>query len=567
MRIFPVLKYISQCLTVAAFVSCGPANRGNEIATDSVSIAKGAALFQSNCSGCHTFKQDGIGPNLSGVTLSDSLHWLQTFIRSPKTLADSGDPHVKDMLSNYHTLMPSFSSLKEEEINQLISFLNTEKTRSKELFDPLAIRDPVPEKIPASDVQAALELFAQIPPSSQAEPLTRISKMEWNEAQKAWFVLDQRGMLYRMENNHPVPWLDMAKWKPHFINQPGLATGFGSFAFHPDFAHNGIFYTTHSETAHSQKADFAIADSVKQILQWVLCEWKIEGDSSGAFKGINRELMRIDMVSQIHGVQEIIFNPLSKPGREDYGLLYIGVGDGGAVENGQAGLTHHPDKIWGSILRIDPKGKNSANGQYGIPPQNPYAKNGEKGAVREIYADGFRNPNIITWTRNGQMLVTNIGQANIEAIDIVEKGGHYGWPEREGRFAMHPGPNMNKIYPVPPNDSLLHITYPVAEFDHDEGNAIAGGFEYTGTDVPSFEGKYLFGDIPSGRLFFVNTDDLVQGKLAPVKEWFVTLNGRRESLRTICGQNRVDLRFARDDKGGMYIFTKPDGKIYRLKKE
>ncbi len=378
MKTFHFVKNFLPCLIVAVFASCGTSNRGSEIATDSVSIVQGAALFQTNCSGCHNFKQDGIGPNLSGVTLTDSLHWLQTFIRSPKTLADSGDPHVKALLSNFHTLMPSFSSLKDEEINQLISFLNTQKTRSKEVFDPLAIRDPVPEKIPASDVEAALELFAQIPASSHQEPLTRISKMEWNEAAKAWFVLDQRGVLYKMENNHPVPWLDMAKWKPHFINKPGLATGFGSFAFHPDFAHNGILYTTHSETAHSQKADFAIADSVKQILQWVLCEWKIEGDSNGGFKGSNRELMRMDMVSQIHGVQEIIFNPLSKRGAPDYGLLYIGVGDGGAVENGQAGLTHHPDKIWGSILRIDPKGKTVQTGNTAFPRKILMQKAGTK---------------------------------------------------------------------------------------------------------------------------------------------------------------------------------------------
>jgi glucose/arabinose dehydrogenase len=162
------------------------------------------------------------------------------------------------------------------------------------------------------------------------------------------------------------------------------------------------------------------------------------------------------------------------------------------------------------------------------------------------------------------MLATNIGQANIEAIDIILKGHDYGWPVREGRFSMHPGGDINNLYPLPANDSSFHVTYPVAAFDHDEGKAIAGGFEYTGRAIPELIGKYLFGDIPSGRLFYVNIADLKPGQTATIKEWFVTLNDKRLSLRDICGQDRVDLRFARDEQGEIYIFTKPDGKIYKL---
>jgi len=68
--------------------------------------------------------------------------------------------------------------------------------------------------------------------------------------------------------------MDMAKLKPEFINEPGLGTGFGSFAFHPDFAKNGLLYTTHTEAPNSGKADFTYADSIKVTLQWVLTEWK-----------------------------------------------------------------------------------------------------------------------------------------------------------------------------------------------------------------------------------------------------------------------------------------------------
>ncbi len=162
------------------------------------------------------------------------------------------------------------------------------------------------------------------------------------------------------------------------------------------------------------------------------------------------------------------------------------------------------------------------------------------------------------------MLATNIGQANIEAVDIILKGHDYGWPVREGKFAMHPEEDINKIYPLPSNDSTFHYTYPVAEYDHDEGKAIAGGFVYEGVAIPQLRGKYLFGDIPTGRLFYINVADLKPGKTAAVKEWFVSLNGIQTPLRTICGQDRVDLRFAKDGNGEIYLFTKPDGKIYRL---
>ncbi len=478
-------------------------------------------------------------------------------------MAASGDAHAKKLLDRYQVMMPSFDSLSQLQVNQLLSYLRTQQAHKKRKEDPLAIKDPVPEKIAASNIAAGLSLFAQMPATSSKEPLTRISKMDWVPAAKSFFVLDQRGILYKLINGIPVVWLDISKWKPKFINEPGLATGFGCFVFHPDFARNGIFYTTHCESPHSKKADFSIPDSVKQTLQWVLCEWKLTDPNASVFSGTNRELLRIDMVQGIHGVQEIIFNPRSKPGAEDYGNLYIGIGDGGSVEDGYAFLTRHPQRIWGTIIRINPLGKNSANGQYGIPLSNPFVKNSDS-AVREIYADGFRNPNRITWTTKGLMLATNIGQANIESVNIIQKGNDYGWPIREGRFSIHPDGDVNNIYALPANDSLFHISYPVAVFDHDEGKAIEGGFEYMGKAIPELKGKYVFGDIPSGRLFYIRLSDLKQGTLALVKEWFVSLNGKRISLYDLCGQNRVDLRFARDEQGELYIFTKPDGKIYKL---
>jgi hypothetical protein len=111
---------------------------------------------------------------------------------------------------------------------------------------------------------------------------------------------------------------------------------------------------------------------------------------------------------------------------------------------------------------------------------------------------------------------------------------------------------------------MFHVTYPVAQFDHDEGVAISGGFEYTGTAIPELTGKYLFGDIPSGKLFYVNMKDLKPGKQAVIKKWNIALDGKVTNLVAVTKSNRVDLRFGMDKKGELYILTKADGKVYRM---
>ena len=125
--------------------------------------------------------------------------------------------------------------------------------------------------------------------------------------------------------------------------------------------------------------------------------------------------------------------------------------------------------------------------------------------------------------------------------------------------------NLGTVYPLAANDSIYKITYPVAEFDHDEGKAISGGFEYWGSSIPVLKGKFLFGDIPSGRLFYTNIADMKQGKQAAIKEWKILINNQPKTLKEVCGSNRVDLHFGRDINGELYILTKADGKVYQFK--
>jgi hypothetical protein len=209
-------------------------------------------------------------------------------------------------------------------------------------------------------------------------------------------------------------------------------------------------------------------------------------------------------------------------------------------------------------------GRNSSNGNYGIPQGNPFVNSANPRALGEVYAYGFRNPHRITWTKSGKMLASNIGQHNIEEINLIRPGHDYGWPTREGSFVVNLPVSTHDLYPLTPGDSIFHKDYPLAEYDHDEGNAVIGGYEYWGSTVAQLKGKYIFGDMVNGRLFYINVDDILPGKPAPMKEFRVALNGKVTSFKDLCDDTRLSMRFGRDDDGEIYISTMPDGNVYQL---
>lgn len=541
---YPLKPWRVLCVTlIASFItSCSPKEE------------KGQTLFEQNCSSCHNFRANSIGPQLGGVTEAVNEDWIKKFIKDPKSMIDNADERAGMLFGRFNTYMPGFSHLPDEDLDAIIAYLKTKPAPPKKEFKPdgTELKDPIPTKIAMSDLVIDLHVVATIPPSSNEGQKTRICKLDYRPDTKDVFVVDLRGKLYQLTNDGPQVYLDLTKEFPNFIHKPGLATGFGSFAFHPEFAKNGLLYTTHVESPGSGTADFAYADSIKVMLQWVVSEWNMNKKEGKE----HRELFRANMVHSFHGVQEVTFNPLAKPGDEDYGLLYIGVGDGSSVEMGYPFLAHDKNKIWGTILRIDPQGNNSNNKKYGIPVSNPFAN--------EVFAYGFRNPHRISWSKQGQMLASNIGHHNIEALYIVEKGRDYGWPEREGTFVMNYAKTMDFVYPLPADDAKNNFTYPVAEYDHDEGNAISGGLEYWGGKLKPLMGKYIFGDIVKGRLFYVEMKDLAIGKQAVIKELQLTLDGQKKTLVELTGEDKVDVRFGRDHTGEMYVLTKPDGRVYRI---
>jgi hypothetical protein len=143
-------------------------------------------------------------------------------------------------------------------------------------------------------------------------------------------------------------------------------------------------------------------------------------------------------------------------------------------------------------------------------------------------------------------------------------GHDYGWPIREGTFLLDPFGDITKVYPLPPDDQTYNVTYPVAQYDHDEGLAIAGGFEYTGSYIKELKGKFLFADMNNGRLYYIDLAEVKQGRQSQIREWGVSLNGRATTFARLCGSERVDLRIGQDSKGELYFFSKQDGKVYLL---
>jgi hypothetical protein len=160
------------------------------------------------------------------------------------------------------------------------------------------------------------------------------------------------------------------------------------------------------------------------------------------------------------------------------------------------------------------------------------------------------------------MFVSNIGQHSVEEVNLGIKGADYGWPNREGNFLFDPDANTELVYPLPGNDS--GYSYPVIQYDHDEGNAVSGGFAYAGTKIPLLKNKYIFGDIPRGTLFFSEVSEIAEGKQAAIFKMGVELNGESTNMVAITQNERVDLRFGIDSAGELYIFTKSNGKVYKV---
>ena len=438
---------------------------------------------------------------------------------------------------------------------------------AQDLGEAIPFGQAVADPIAQSGLTVELEPFAQMPATSDDGPRTRINAMTaLQDGSGRLFVNDLRGQLYEVSSGQPKLYMDYAALVPEMHHRTGLGSGLGSVAFHPEFASKGKFYTTHVELASNPRGGAAARGFSRGWTVGVVSEWTASNSQSERFQGTRRELLRVDFPTDVHGLQHIAFNPNSRPGEPDYGMLYICVGEGGSMQMGRNDQLRKLSSPLGCILRIDPSGTGSTVGDYGIPPDNPWAQHDDPNVLGEIWAMGMRNAHRISWDTggSGRMLFGDIGEMRVEEINIGEPGRDYGWPIREGMYGFD-SMTRHLVYDLTEEQRANEpdLTYPVAQYDHTEGYAISGGGVYRGKALPELVGKYVFGDIVSGRLFYVVESDLQFGSLAQVWEFNISLNGEPTSLARMIGGGRVDLRFGWDAEGELYVFEKGRGMIYK----
>lgn len=442
--------------------------------------------------------------------------------------------------------------------------------------------DPIPEDPRPTDLALTLREVVQFPASQPFPPTTdarlvrraRINFFgELPDGSGRMYTPDLNGNLYFTRNGVPSVYLDVRAQFPDFFSGRGLGSGFGFVAFHPDFANNGKFYTTHSEafTALTTKTpDFTQANPV---IQSIITEWTASNPGADTFEGTHREMLRIGFFSFIHAIQQISFNPNAGPSDPDFGLLYLAVGEGGNGVNGtdpqNLAIPH------GKILRIDPMGNNSANGKYGVPASNPFVDT--PGALGEIYAYGMRDPHRFSWDTGGthRMFLGHIGEKDVESVVDVLPGDNFGWSEREGSFLFNRADRCN-LFPLPADDARFGFVYPLVEFDHnpppnfpctaDVGHAVSGGYVYRGQRAPLLVGKYVFGDLVDGRLFYANEREMTRGgPLATLHEIkLLDPSGKLMTMQDLVRDTRVDLRFSTDSHDDLFLISKSNGKVYQV---
>ncbi len=444
-----------------------------------------------------------------------------------------------------------------------------------------ALVDPIPETIAKGDIVLEAVPFVRAPrttdPAKPGRTNDAYARIQYllpvpGEAGRLAFN-DIRGVLYMtdMRAAEPVVYLDLRTAGVAFYNDrfPNEA-GFMGFAFHPEFATEGApgfgkLYTAFSARPGSGTADYAPEGAVQHS---VLLEWTASDPAAGAFEGAMREVLRVGQFESNHNVGTIAFNPTAEPGSAEYGLLYICLGDGGRAHDPRD-YGQRLDEPLGAIIRIDPL--DTADGKsYGIPADNPFVD--EEDVAPEIWAYGLRHPQQFSWDRNGRMFIGEIGQDRIEEVNIGVRGANYGWRLREGMFATgHAvGRQPSPVFPRPAEDpEPFH--YPVAQYDHDEGFAIGGGYVYEGSDVPELLGKYLFTEFPRGRLLAIDTADLTPGEPTEITELRLQFDGQERDLADVAGFRntytnglRVDARLGIDHNGELYLLTKGDGWIRKL---
>ena len=339
------------------------------------------------------------------------------------------------------------------------------------------------------------------------------------------FVADQTGIVYVVENDVLLsePFLDISD-KIVDLSPAYDERGLLGITFHQEYENNGKFYVYYSSPKSGSGIDH----------ESILSEYTVSsGNANLADPNSEKIILRFDQPEDNHNGGQLEFGP--------DGYLYIGSGDGGGAgdDHGLIGNGQDITNLLGKILRIDV----DSGDPYSIPDDNPFV--GTDGSD-EIYAYGFRNPWKFCFDpETFDLFVADVGQDKWEEIDIVIKGGNYGWRIFEG----------NNFYDeellTDLNLSVDDLEFPIHEYDHDQGKSITGGYVYRGDSQSELFGAYIFGDWSND---YVPPGD---GKLYYLKETEPGVWDRFDL--NVDGSNNIKrfiLSFGEDELGNIYVLSK-----------
>jgi hypothetical protein len=444
--------------------------------------------------------------------------------------------------------------------------------------------DPFPTPINATDgvIKVNFVEFAMLPDLGGQQPSRPMILVDEPGTERL-FVNDMRGPLYTIDRagKSVSPYLDIndAKWNIP-VNASGNERGFQSFAFHPQFNLKGArgygkFYTYVDTVNKEPKPDW-VPGGGQNSHHAVLLEWTAKDPRAAAYDGaVGRELMRWERPFGNHNGGQLAFNPLAKQGTADYGLLYVGNADGGSGGD-PLNLAQNLNSTFGKFLRIDPLGSNSTNGKYGIPNDNPYVNDNDPATLGEIYASGVRNPQRFAWdSRTGNLYVADIGQNIVEEVSQVTKGANLGWNVFEGSFGFISRQEVRLANPR----ADPKMVYPIAEYGQVDpllqpSSAVTMGVVYRRKEIPQLANLLIFGDNPSGEIFYVSADKLPNGGQDPIRRILFNDKGETKTLLKLIQEKnvaqgkqpstRADLRFGEGPNGEIFVLNKRDGVIRQI---
>lgn len=348
-----------------------------------------------------------------------------------------------------------------------------------------------------------------------------------NDGSGRIFVLEQQGLVRILDHGKLLaePFMDLRS-KMVKVSEGYDERGLLGIALHPQFKTNHKFYVFYSAPASNEGSN----------CKSVIAEYKVSAQNANkADMSAGKELIEYNKPEMNHDGGQLAFGP--------DGYLYIGVGDGGGAGDvhGKSGNGQDLSTYLAKILRIDVNhGK-----PYAIPADNPFKEN--KNDKPEIYAYGLRNPWRFSFdTKTGRLFCGDVGQDKFEEVDIITKGGNYGWRKMEATHCFNPEVNCKEA----------GMILPIDEYKHPMGISITGGYVYHGKSIPALDGKYIFADW-SGPLFYLTETN---GKWSRAD---LAINDKPAKIRiTSLGQ---------DHQGEVYFLTSTGaspfdktGSVYKL---